>query len=63
MATEVTLICVGTPNAGEGMDLSQIIAAAQGIGAALADKRGYHMVAVKSTVLPGTTEGVVKNHD
>ena len=60
MATEVTLICVGTPNASEGMDLSQIIAAAQGIGAALADKWGYHVVAVKSTVLPGTTEGVVK---
>lgn len=60
LATEVTLICVGTPNASEGMDLSQIIAAAQGLGAALADKRGYHVVAVKSTVLPGTTEGVVK---
>ena len=60
VATEVTLICVGTPNASEGMDLSQIIAAAQGIGAALANKRGYHVVAVKSTVLPGTTEGVVK---
>ena len=60
LATEVTLICVGTPNTSEGMDLSQIIAAAQGIGAALADKRGYHVVAVKSTVLPGTTEGVVK---
>ena len=60
LATEVTLICVGTPNAGERMDLSQIMAAAQGIGASLADKRGYHVVAVKSTVLPGTTEGVVK---
>ena len=60
LATEVTLLCVGTPNACEGMDLSQIIAAAQEIGAALADKQSYHVVAVKSTVLPGTTEGVVK---
>jgi UDPglucose 6-dehydrogenase len=60
LASEVTLICVGTPNTSEGMDLSQIIAAAQEIGAALADKRGYHTVAVKSTVLPGTTEGVIK---
>jgi UDPglucose 6-dehydrogenase len=60
LATEVTLICVGTPNASEGLDLSQITAAAQEIGSALADKRSYHTVAVKSTVLPGTTEGVVK---
>jgi UDPglucose 6-dehydrogenase len=60
LATEVTLICVGTPNTSEGMDLSQIIAAAQEIGAALADKRSYHTVAVKSTVLPGTTEGIIK---
>lgn len=60
LATEVTLICVGTPNTSEGMDLSQIIAAAQEIGAALADKRSYHTVAVKSTVLPGTTDDVVK---
>jgi UDPglucose 6-dehydrogenase/GDP-mannose 6-dehydrogenase len=58
--TEVTLICVGTPNASEGMDLSQIVAAAQGIGTALADKRAYHTVAVKSTVLPGTTEGIIQ---
>jgi UDPglucose 6-dehydrogenase len=60
LASDVTLICVGTPNASEGMDLSQIIAAAQVIGAALADKRSYHTVAVRSTVLPGTTEGVIK---
>jgi UDPglucose 6-dehydrogenase len=60
LASDVTLICVGTPTTGEGMDLSQIIAAAQVIGAALADKRGYHTVAVRSTVLPGTTEGVIK---
>jgi UDPglucose 6-dehydrogenase/GDP-mannose 6-dehydrogenase len=60
LASEVTLICVGTPNVRKGVDLSQITAAAQGIGTALADKWGYHVVAVKSTVLPGTTEGIIK---
>lgn len=59
-ASEVTLICVGTPTVDGHMDISQITAAAEVIGEALANKNGYHVVAVKSTVLPGTTEGPVK---
>jgi len=58
--SDVTLICVGTPTVDGRMDMSQIVAAAKEIGSALASKRGYHVVAVKSTVLPGTTEGPVK---
>ena len=58
--TDVTLVCVGTPNNGGGMDFTQIISAAEGIGRALAEKCTYHVVAVKSTVLPGTSEGIVK---
>ena len=58
--SDVTLICVGTPTVDGRMDVSQIVAAAEEVGAALASKRGYHVVAVKSTVLPGTTEGPVK---
>lgn len=58
--TEVTLIAVGTPDLGGRIDLSQIEAAASAIGAALRDKAAYHVVAVKSTVVPGTTEGPVR---
>ena len=58
--SDVTLICVGTPTVDGRMDMSQIVAAAKEIGSALASKPGYHVVAVKSTVLPGTTEGPVK---
>ena len=58
--SDLTLICVGTPRAAEGMDLSQIVSAARDIGQALVEKGSYHVVTVKSTVLPGTTEGVVK---
>jgi UDPglucose 6-dehydrogenase len=61
LETEVTLICVGTPNGVSRVDLRQVISAAESVGAALADKAGYHVVAVKSTVLPGTTEEVVKS--
>ncbi len=58
--SDVTLICVGTPTIDGQMDTSQIVAAAKEVGAALVDKRGFHVVAVKSTVLPGTTEGPIK---
>ena len=58
--TDVTFICVGTPNAASGIDLQQIVSASEKVGESLAEKNDYHVVAVKSTVLPGITEGVVK---
>ena len=58
-ATEVTILAVGTPFGEDRIDLGQIIAAAEQIGRALADLDRYHVVVVKSTVVPGTTEDVV----
>jgi UDPglucose 6-dehydrogenase/GDP-mannose 6-dehydrogenase len=58
--SDITLICVGTPTVGSEADLSQIVTAAESVGKVLADKNSYHVVAVKSTVLPGTTEGIVR---
>jgi UDPglucose 6-dehydrogenase len=60
LSTDVTFICVGTPAGLCGVDLSYIRAAAETVGEALARKAEYHVVAVKSTVLPGTTEETVK---
>lgn len=60
LESEVTLICVGTPTIGSEADLSQIERASESIGQALRKKSAYHVVVVKSTVLPGTTEGVVR---
>ncbi len=54
--SELTLIAVGTPFDGERIDLSYIETAARQIGSALADKQSYHVVVVKSTVVPGTTD-------
>jgi UDPglucose 6-dehydrogenase len=59
-ATELTFIAVGTPAAGGKIDLKYVEAAAAEIGAALKHKAGYHTVIVKSTVIPGTTVGVVR---
>ena len=57
--SEITFIAVGTPFDGSRIDLSYVCEAARQIGAALRDKKGYHVVVVKSTVVPGTTDEVV----
>jgi UDPglucose 6-dehydrogenase/GDP-mannose 6-dehydrogenase len=58
--SEITFIAVGTPFDGERIDLRYIRVAARQIGAALRDKRDYHVVVVKSTVVPGTTDEAVR---
>ncbi|MGI9288763.1 MAG: UDP-glucose dehydrogenase family protein [Pseudomonadales bacterium] len=57
--TDLTLVAVGTPFDGDLIDLRYIKNVAAEIGTALAEKNGYHMVVVKSTVVPGTTDEVV----
>jgi UDPglucose 6-dehydrogenase len=57
--TEISFVCVGTPDIGHRIDLSYIKQAAIDIGKALATITHYHVVVVKSTVVPGTTEDVV----
>jgi UDPglucose 6-dehydrogenase/GDP-mannose 6-dehydrogenase len=57
--SDVTFIAVGTPFDGQHIDLRFVREAARQIGAALRDKPAYHVVIVKSTVVPGTTDGVV----
>ena len=58
--SEITFICVGTPSKEDGsIDLSYIKDAARSIGIALREKKEWHLVVVKSTVLPRTTTDVV----
>jgi UDPglucose 6-dehydrogenase len=57
--TEITLIAVGTPFDGQRIDLTAIKDASCRVGQALRRKDSYHVVAVKSTVVPGTTDDVV----
>ncbi|EMA35344.1 UDP-glucose 6-dehydrogenase AglM [Halobiforma nitratireducens] len=58
--TDVTLLCLPTPQSDDGsLDLAPMRAGTEMLGEALAEKDDEHLVVVKSTVLPGTTEEVV----
>jgi UDPglucose 6-dehydrogenase len=60
LGTDLTLVAVGTPFDGERIDLRFVREVARQIGAVLRDKDAYHVVVVKSTVVPGTTDDVVR---
>jgi GDP-mannose 6-dehydrogenase len=58
--SDVSLICVNTPSHDDGsLDTQYLERVCLEIGMALSKKTTYHVVAVRSTVLPGTTEKIV----
>jgi UDPglucose 6-dehydrogenase len=58
--SDVSFICVGTPSDPDGkIDLGIVKAASASLGKALKKKKDYHVIVVKSTVVPQTTEKVV----
>src|SRR5262245_5949875 len=59
-ATDLALICVGTPDSRSGRpNLDALRRVASDIGAAISGRQRDLAVVVRSTVLPGTIEGVV----
>jgi len=56
---DVSFICVPTPTVEGKIELHYIEEAAKNIGTALASRQKYHVVVIKSTVVPRTTENVV----
>jgi UDPglucose 6-dehydrogenase/GDP-mannose 6-dehydrogenase len=59
-ASAVSIIAVGTPSNEDGIDLGYIRQAAREIGSHLPKLDRYHVVVVKSTVVPTTTDTVVR---
>jgi len=58
--SDVSFICVGTPSLRSGkLDLGYVERVAREIGAALKQKPSHHVIVLRSTVLPGTTELLV----
>ena len=59
--SEVSIICVGTPSTNNGhLNLNAIYKVAEEIGQGLKQKNRFHVVVIRSTVLPGTNEKVRK---
>lgn len=61
LETDITYIAVGTPSKPDGsIDLQFIESVSRDIGKALRQKRNFHVVVVKSTVVPGTVQNIVR---
>ncbi len=59
-STNVTFCCVGTPSLPNGtLNTSYVKQVAQDIGRVLREKDEFHIVVMRSTILPGTMEEVV----
>jgi UDPglucose 6-dehydrogenase len=59
--TDVTFVATATPSQPDGrINLQHVQDSAREIGEALNKKSTYHLVVVKSTVIPGTTQNIVK---
>jgi GDP-mannose 6-dehydrogenase len=58
--SSISLICVGTPSQANGsLSLLYVQRVAEQIGRALREKDEHHVIALRSTALPGTTTGML----
>jgi GDP-mannose 6-dehydrogenase len=59
-SSDLSIICVGTPSlANGGLDLGYVRRVCEQIGEQLRNKKTFHIVVVRSTMLPGSMRGVV----
>lgn len=59
VSTDISFIAVGTPSTAHGhLNLDYIHDVARQIGEALRQKESFHIIAIRSTVIPGTNEEV-----
>jgi GDP-mannose 6-dehydrogenase len=60
LESEISMLCVGTPSKSNGdLDLTYVGRVCENIGRILKHKTQYHLVVVRSTMLPGSVHGTV----
>jgi len=58
--SEISFVCVGTPSLRSGkLDLTYVERVVREIGAAIRGKKSPHVIVLRSTVLPGSTESSI----
>lgn len=58
--SDLSLVCVGTPSQLNGnLDTSYVRKVCENIGSALKNKTGWHVVVIRSTILPGTMKNII----
>jgi GDP-mannose 6-dehydrogenase len=65
LKSDITIVAVGTPSTDKGhLNLQYIFAVAENIGTALKEKETFHIIAIRSTIMPGTCDkfaGIVES--
>lgn len=60
LESEISMLCVGTPSKTNGdLDLTYVSRVCENVGRVLKNKTQYHLVVVRSTMLPGSVNGTV----
>lgn len=55
--TDITIIAVGTPSSDKGhLNLNYIFKVAEATGLGLKEKKDFHIIAIRSTIMPGTCD-------
>jgi GDP-mannose 6-dehydrogenase len=58
--SDISFVCVGTPGKSNGsLDLTHVKRVCQQIGVAIESAKRFHIVALRSTLLPGTTQDLL----
>lgn len=63
LESDISFLCGGTPGKADGsLDLHYVETPVRQLAQVLKNKPGYHLVVVRSTVVPGTTEKFISPH-
>ena len=57
LKTDISIIAVGTPSSDKGhLNLNFIFKVAEAVGLGLKEKKDFHIIAIRSTIMPGTCD-------